>query len=160
MGQNRPIQRPPLSLTFCGERLGCPWLSRKWKSRIKSQNQQHFQCSRRPMARSRQKSWPISIEFMRSVAMHCWWNNGFSRSKNKKQKTSDWLFWNILTSRACQPRATLISRSLGLSGFKVIRISYIRPQKNRVRKRRVVGRIYGIKYSWKGHKRETNTRTE
>ena len=27
----------------------------------------------------------------------------------------------------------------------------IRP-KNRVRKRRVVGRIYGMKYSWKGHK--------
>ena len=25
-------------------------------------------------------------------------------------------------------------------------------RKNRVRKRRVVGRIYGMKYSWKGHK--------
>ena len=28
-------------------------------------------------------------------------------------------------------------------------------QKNRVRKRRVVGRIYGTKYSWKGHKDRT-----
>ena len=25
-------------------------------------------------------------------------------------------------------------------------------RKNRVRKRRVVGRIYGMKYGWKGHK--------
>ena len=29
VGQNHPVQRSPLSLTFCGERFGCPWLSKK-----------------------------------------------------------------------------------------------------------------------------------
>ena len=33
-------------------------------------------------------------------------------------------------------------------------------RKNNVRKRRVVGRIYGIKYSLKDHKTEIDTRTE
>ena len=32
------------------------------------------------------KARPISIEFMRSFAMHCWWNNGFSRPKNKNKR--------------------------------------------------------------------------
>ena len=31
---------------------------------------------------------------------------------------------------------------------------------NRIRIRRVAGRIYGMKYRWKGHKREKDTRTE
>ena len=26
VGQNCPVERPPLSLTFCEERFGCPWL--------------------------------------------------------------------------------------------------------------------------------------
>ena len=33
-------------------------------------------------------------------------------------------------------------------------------QKNRVRKQRVVGRIYGLKYSCRAMKTETDTRTE
>ena len=49
-----------------------------------------------------------------------------------KTNTSDWLFRSNLTSRACEPRAGLISRlfnhDLGLPDFKVIRSSYIRPQ--------------------------------
>ena len=48
-----------------------------------------------------------------------------------KTKTNDLLFRSKLTSRACEPRAGLISRlanrNLGLSGFKLIRSSYIRP---------------------------------
>ena len=35
----------------------------------------------------------------------------------------------------------------------------IRP-KNRARKRRDVGRIYGMKYSWKAIQTETDTKTE
>ena len=29
---------------------------------------------------------PISIEYMRSFAKHCWWNNGFSRSKHRNKR--------------------------------------------------------------------------
>ena len=36
VGQNRPLQRPLLSV--CGERFRCPWLSKKCKSWRKSQN--------------------------------------------------------------------------------------------------------------------------
>ena len=81
-----PVQRPALSLTFCRERFGCPCLCKKWKSRRKSQNQQNFQCSRRPTVSSRQKARPTSIEFMRLFATHCWWNNRFSWSKNKNKQ--------------------------------------------------------------------------
>ena len=86
LSQNRPVQRPSLSLTFNGGRFGCPWLFKKWKSRGKNQNQQNIHCSRRPTARSRQKARPISIEFVRSFAMHCRWNNGLSRSKIKNKR--------------------------------------------------------------------------
>ena len=85
VSQNRPVQRPPLSLTFCGERFGPSWLSKKWKSFRKSKNQQKIQRSRRPMGSSRQKARPISVEFVRSFAMHCWWNNGFSDLNKNKQ---------------------------------------------------------------------------
>ena len=37
-------------------------------------------------ASSRQNAQPISVEFIRSCAMHCWWNNGFPRSKNKNNR--------------------------------------------------------------------------
>ena len=85
-GSEPPFQRPSLTLNFYRELFGCPWKFNKWKSRRKSQNQQNFQFSRRPTASSRQKARPIGIEFMGSFAMHCWWNNGFSRSKNKNKQ--------------------------------------------------------------------------
>ena len=85
MGQKRPVQRPPLFLTFCGERFGCPWLSKKWKSRRKRKNK-NIQSCRRPTASSRQIARPISIEFARSLAVHWRWNNGFSRSKSKNKR--------------------------------------------------------------------------
>ena len=72
-------------------------VSKKWKSRRKSQNQQNFHCSRRPTASSWQKARPISIEFMRSFAIHCWWNNGFSQSKNKNK----WLAIKEQTDESC-----------------------------------------------------------
>ena len=56
LGKIRPVQRPLLSRTICGERFRCPSLSKKRKSRRKSQNQQNSQCSRRPTATSRQKA--------------------------------------------------------------------------------------------------------
>ena len=86
VGQTRPLQRPPLCITLCGKHFGYPWLFKKWKSGRKSQNQQNFQCSRRPTASSRQKARPISVQFMRSFVMHCSWNNGFSHSKNKNKR--------------------------------------------------------------------------
>ena len=36
--------------------------------------------------------------------------------------------------------------------FLVVSVTYIEDRKNRVRKRRAVRRIYGMKYSWTGHK--------
>ena len=53
-------------------------------------------------------------------------------------------------------RETLIKTYI--VGKKPVRQTW--DQKNKVRKRRVVGRIFGMKYSWKGHKSETDTRTE
>ena len=61
-------------------------VSKKWKSRRKSQNQQNFQCSRRPTASSWKKVRPISIDLMRSFAQHFLRNNGFSWANTKNER--------------------------------------------------------------------------
>ena len=86
VGQNRPVQRPPLSLTFCGECDGCSWLSKKWKSRRKSQKQQNFHAADDRRRAAGKKSGQSASNLWGHFAMHCWWNNGFSRSKNKNKR--------------------------------------------------------------------------